>query len=190
MQFMNLWSTPVAIFKYPDLSINEEIMACEDIKDCSFTSRKNIWEHKDKIPAIKKLHDWMLDCTSDYAKQCYNAQYEADYFEHNFGFIAYRKDGDEVLVHTHRLATIVANYYVQIGEGHGGIRLIDPRTTLGWVSLDNKHYNQYNYVASPGEMIMFPGWVIHAVSQNKSPDLRVAIATNIVLKAPYSNNIT
>ena len=190
MEFKNLWSTPVAIFEYPDLSINEEIMAAQEIRDCNFTNRKDIWQYKDKIPAIKKLHDWMLECSAEYAQKCYDVEYKPEYFEHDRGFIAYRKNGEEVLFHTHRLSTIVMNYYVQVGVGHGDIRLIDPRTTLGWISLDNKHYNQYNHTAKPGQMIVFPGWVIHGVSQNRNPEERVAISTNIKLKEPYSNNIT
>jgi ectoine hydroxylase-related dioxygenase (phytanoyl-CoA dioxygenase family) len=48
--------------------------------------------------------------------------------------------------------------------------------------MEKKAYNQYTHHPSNGEMIMFPGWVTHAVLHNKTDRERVALTSNIRLK--------
>ena len=188
MIFKNMWPTPIAFFEHPDAdSINKEIMSHDEIRQCNFWQKKNLWEYNDKIPALAELHRWMLECSAEYAMQCFDFDYKPEYFEHKHAFINYRPRGEEVLVHTHRLTTIVMTYYVQVGDGTGDIRLLDPRSHLGWISLNaGKPYNYYDHHPKAGQMIMFPGWVTHAVRQNQTDEERVAVSSNVFLKDEYT----
>lgn len=188
MDFRPMWATPVAFFQHPDaVDINREIMAHDELRECNFWNKKSVWDHKEEIPALAELHDWMLKCTAKYAENCFEFQYKPEYFEHKHAFINYRPRGEEVLFHTHRLTTIVMTYYIQVGDGTGDIRLIDPRSHLGWISLNaGKPYNYYDHHPKEGQMIMFPGWVTHAVRQNQTDTERVAISSNVFLKEEHT----
>ena len=188
MQVMNMWPTPIGFFEHPDAeAINKEIMAHDELRECNFWTKKNVWDYKDKVPALNSLHDWMLECSAKYAEQCFDFEYHPEYFEHKHAFINYRPRGEEVLFHTHRLTTIVMTYYIQVQDSTGDIRIIDPRSHLGWISLNQgRPYNHYDHKPKAGQMIMFPGWVIHAVRQNQTDTERVAISSNVFLKQEHT----
>ena len=192
MEFKNLWATPIAFFKHPNYeALNQEILMNDELRNFTHKGKKNLWDIKDSVPAIAELHDWILDCTAKYAEQCFDMPYRPDYFKHSFGTINYRGPDEQLLFHTHRWQQIVMTYYIQVPTGCGDIRLIDPRTGLGWVSMNkSEHYNQYTHTPSPGEMIMFPAWVIHGMNVNKTPIERVAITSNVNLKSEYSLFVT
>ena len=188
-RYMKLWATPVAIFKHPDYeAINAELMATEQVqklRGMNFMSKRDAWDLVDEIPAMKELHRWKLECAAKYASKFFNVEYKPDYFFHTHGSINFRGRGEEAPLHTHRLTTIVTTYYVDVFDDCGDIRLIDPRSTLGWISMEKKAYNQYTHSPSNGEMIMFPGWVTHAVLHNKTDRERVALTSNIRLKSEH-----
>ena len=188
-RYMKLWATPVAIFKHPDYeTLNAELMSAEmvqKLRGMNFMSKKNAWDLVDEIPAMKELYNWKLECAAKYASKCFNVEYTADHFFHTQGSINFRGRDEEAPLHTHRLTTIVTTYYIDVFDECGDIRLLDPRSTLGWISMEKKAYNQYTHHPSNGEMIMFPGWVTHAVMHNKTDRDRVALTGNIRLKPEF-----
>jgi uncharacterized protein (TIGR02466 family) len=192
-QYLKLWATPVAIFNHPDFeAINAEIMHHDEVRGANFNSwyKKDLWDYKDSIPALQDLHGWMLECTAKYASDCFGLEYHPEYFYHGHGSINHRGRGDEAPIHTHRLTTVVLTYYVDVHDDCGDIRLLDPRSSLGWISLnDGRPYNQYTHKPKNGEMIMFPGWVTHAVMHNKTDKERVAITSNMHLKDEFKDKI-
>lgn len=181
-QYLKLWATPVAIFKHPDYeALNAELMSREELRGMNFMNKQDAWDLVDSIPALKTLHAWKLECAAKYASDCFGVDYKPEYFFHTHGSINYRGRGEEAPLHTHRLTTIVTTYYVDVHDNCGDIRLLDPRSTLGWISLDKRGYNQYTHSPKNGEMIMFPGWVTHAVLHNKTDKERVALTSNMRL---------
>ena len=195
-QYLKLWPTPVAIFNHPDYeAINAEILAHDELRDIRGLSlgkgsnKQNLWDRMDSIPVLKELNKWMLDCTAKYAADCFGLEYRPDYFYHEYGAINRRGRGDESVIHSHRLTTVVMTYYVDVHEGCGDIRLLDPRGTLGWISIADEHkqHNQFNHSPKNGQMIMFPGWVMHSVVHNKTDRERIAVTSNVSLKPEYKN---
>jgi uncharacterized protein (TIGR02466 family) len=188
-KYMKLWATPIAIFNHPDAeAINAELMSTEQVqklRGMNFMSRKDAWDLIEEIPALKELHRWKLECAAKFASKCFNVEYTPEHFFHTQGSINFRKKDEEAPLHTHRLTTIVTTYYVDVHDDCGDIRLIDPRSTLGWISMEKKAYNQFTYTPQNGSMIMFPGWVTHAVLHNKTDKERVALTGNIRLKPEY-----
>jgi hypothetical protein len=191
MKFMNLWATPVALFYHPEYeALNAEILAHIELKGCTFINKIDLWDYVDEVPALRKLYDWMLECSAQYATQCFDLEYDPEFFRHAHGSINYRGRGQEAMMHTHRLTTVVMTYYVDVHDNCGDIRLLDPRSTLGWISRnDGRPYNQYTHSPRNGELILFPGWVTHMVAQNQSDKDRVAITSNVHLKEEFKDKV-
>ena len=190
MEFFNLFATPVAIFEHPDYkSINEEILSYPELQNLSNDFRQNVFLKKDSIPVLSKLHNWLLKCTAEYAHTCFGIEYQTNYFEVVSGTINNRFNGSHVPFHNHRWSHITTTYYIQTPENCGNIRIIDPRTGLGWVSIDRKaHYNQFNHKPKEGQLIMFPSWVIHNVDENRSGNDRIALTSDLKLVDSFNLN--
>lgn len=73
-------------------------------------------------------------------------------------------------------------YYVKCPKNCGDIEFYDPRLYVT-TALDMQYYNDGNVYWSfePKEnmMMIFPSWLHHAVSQNKSDEDRISIGFNI-----------
>ena len=178
---LNLFPTPVGIFNIENYEeINEDIKNILT-KDYEFLEDKNFWDLKDSYPVIKKLHDIFLQKSIEYSKEIFGFSYENKFF-HERGWLSVREPYREVILHNHRMTCIAATYYVDVNSNSGSLDLVDPRSTLGWVSLDQKkHYNKFTFQPSNGDMILFPGWLLHYVKQNRSDKNRISISTNISL---------
>ena len=183
MQALKLWPTPVGIFEHPDFErINSEILKHDELRGANWFAKKSVWDLKEEYPILQEMYDWMLQCSAEYCAEHFGVEYRPEYFAHTHGFINYRGRGEEVMMHTHRLTTLAMTYYVNVTNDTGDIRLLDPRSTLGWVSIDaGVPYNQYTYKPKNGTMILFPGWVMHQVVQNQSDQERIALSSNVNL---------
>lgn len=189
MQKLNLFSTPVAIFDLPDFERINKIILDGNLKGVAeqngsdtfeYSQDRNIWSHRYN-EGINILHDFFLESAAKYATEFFEMEYKPDFFRHARGWINFCKYGQEYRFHSHRMTTIAATYYVDVGDKGGIIRLLDPRSTLGWISLNPEHYNVFNYKPKAGQMIMFPGWLVHQVSHNQTDKDRVAVTTNMNL---------
>lgn len=191
MNILNLWPTSIGLFEYTHSErINKELMSIQALRDFEWMGKHNIWDLKYIYPAINDLHDWILTCCSYYAKSLFEGEYLPEHFYHTHGWINYRNSGADVAVHNHRLTSITATYYVNVNDNSGDIRFIDPRSTLGWISMNSgKAYNRYDHKPKAGQLVLFPGWVIHQVLQNKSDEERVALSTNINLSDKFKYDL-
>jgi len=190
MQILNLWPTSIGVFEYPNSDkINDKIMNNLDLRDMFWLEKNNVWDLKHKYDYLKDLHDWILKCTADYAESLFNEKYAPDFFEHTHGWINFRGKDDYIPIHNHRLTSVTATYYVNVNDDSGDIRFIDPRSTLGWISLNSgEAYNRYTHKPKAGQLILFPGWLIHQVLPNKTDKERVALSTNINLSDKFTYN--
>jgi uncharacterized protein (TIGR02466 family) len=190
-QLIILWPNSIGIFEYPDHeSLNKKLLECEELRASAWLAKNNVWDLKDKYPFLKDLHDWILQCSAEYAEKLFDIEYQPDFFEHTHGWINYRSNGEEVVLHNHRLTAITATYYVDVYDTSGDIRFIDPRSTLGWISLNmGEAYNRYTHKPERGQLILFPGWLLHQVLQNKTDRERVALSTNINLSSKFKYNV-
>jgi len=86
--------------------------------------------------------------------------------------------GDHAPVHNHLDADISGVYYYQSNTKDGNIFFVTPAlvmTNSVFGSLNN------NYYISPevGKLLMFPGWLQHGVSTNRTESNRKSLAFNI-----------
>lgn len=92
--------------------------------------------------------------------------------------------------HTHPGAHWSGVYYVsqpEIEEGSSGmIEFLDPRTDLpNWRMLKTAAFNLKKKVRpAPGEIVLFPSYLVHWVYPNEADEERVTIAFNATFQKP------
>lgn len=89
--------------------------------------------------------------------------------------------------HTHPNNFLSAVYYVQIPEGTGAIRFLDPRPQMQTIMPKVAEQtvftaNEVTVEARPGRLVVFPAWLQHAVPVNKGKGERISIAFNLMFK--------
>ena len=93
----------------------------------------------------------------------------------------YRKN-DHAPLHMHENSHWSCVYYLT-PTGDAPLYFKDPRPTPIMDSSVPLLKNRYNQLVNkqefePGEMIIFPSWLEHGVSMNKTDDIRVSLACN------------
>jgi uncharacterized protein (TIGR02466 family) len=184
---LKLFTTHVGVYQIDDSeSINREILCIDGLLDNKYNFRNylDIWQLRDQVPALDKLYHAFLHNAASYANECYDLQYESSYFQMLEGWCSLSLPHNQIeKLHNHRLTDVAAVYYTQVTDQTGDIEFYDPRGGLGFVSLDSaKPYNIHRHTPKTGQMILFPGWLLHTVCPNDTNTARVAIATNIKLR--------
>ena len=81
--------------------------------------------------------------------------------------------------HVHAQSAISGVYYVRVPPQAGDLKLQDPRG-FPMFPFERSHY------ISPeeGDLVLFPGWLPHAVLPTMGDEPRIAIAFNLVVSEP------
>jgi uncharacterized protein (TIGR02466 family) len=85
------------------------------------------------------------------------------------------KPGNHLVPHHHAGSLISWCYYVNVPPGAGAISFIDPRGNTSW-DLTVKKSPAHTIMPKSGDLIIFPGWVIHYVHPNLSDEVRTTIS--------------
>jgi uncharacterized protein (TIGR02466 family) len=97
------------------------------------------------------------------------------------GWVQSHKRGEMLHVHDHGGVILACVYYVKAPEDSGDLLLIDPRGAVNWDwesdGFDGAKYKRIK--PKEGKLVIFPGYVLHAVDPNNSNEERVSIAINI-----------
>ena len=87
--------------------------------------------------------------------------------------------------HQHPTADLAIVYFPYAQEGCGNLQLLNPNSKLQYVIHDEmvENWNNYNsftwdIIPKTGKVVIFPGYLIHYVKQNRSNKQRVSIAFN------------
>lgn len=98
--------------------------------------------------------------------------------------------GDYTIAHTHANKHWAAVYYPDVGDADqkahpksGAISFVDPR--LGFMPVPGLEMAQANFEVDvkPGQLLMFPGWLMHYVHAYQGTRPRVSIACNVLFEA-------
>ena len=190
-QHLKLFPTNLGIYQLDDFeTINAELMSNSELSTGAydFVKRENVWGLNDRVPAVKRLHDFMLECAARYAENSYNYEYHPEYFYHAEGWTQSTDAQDyNFFMHNHRMNHLSAVYYVNVDDKSGDIDFVDPRSNLGFLDLNNyANLNIHRVHPVPGMLVLFPGWLLHYVHPNKSNIIRQVIATNIKVKDEHT----
>lgn len=88
-------------------------------------------------------------------------------------------------VHNHPNNYLSGVYYVQIPAGADAIQFHDPRQQVTMISPRIKQYNVHNSIVAnvrvaPGQLILFPAWLVHSVDINPDDQPRISVSFNIM----------
>jgi len=88
--------------------------------------------------------------------------------------------------HAHGKAALAGAFYVRVPDGAGDIVFRDPRPGINLTGMKGDGVNCFSvtgHTPRAGELVIFPGWLEHAVDTNAAPEARISIAVNSYLLA-------
>ena len=96
--------------------------------------------------------------------------------------------------HSHPNNYLSGVYYVQADDGADYITFHDPRPVIGlirppMISQTAETAEVTHIPVAPGDLILFPHWLAHSVSENKSNRERISIAFNIMFSDYMTNMV-
>lgn len=122
---------------------------------------------KQKLKTVCEIIDFGINVTPDNA------------------FINISKKGNTHKLHNHPGSFLSCVYYVDCRANKGNIVFYNQNKFLEWLQDRQKikHYNQYNsstWSVTPetGKLIIFPAWLEHEVTENKTEEDRISIVYN------------
>jgi len=90
--------------------------------------------------------------------------------------------GEYALPHAHGDSDIAGVYYFQSNGADGSINFVNPSPALEATKLRGSQVKQVEYNPEVGRIILFPGWLMHYVTENQTDSERVSVSFNITLK--------
>jgi uncharacterized protein (TIGR02466 family) len=87
--------------------------------------------------------------------------------------------------HSHPNNYLSVVYYLQADEGANTITFHDPRPVVGLIrpprhEPTHETAETINLIVNPGDLVIFPHWLVHSVEANTSERERISIACNIM----------
>jgi uncharacterized protein (TIGR02466 family) len=178
------WVTPVwEIETGFDLKFNQDLLV--EISQCTPPTNPysfNIWDYKTKN--ITELNDFILKSVYENVRE---------YFDYNFnahltrGWINRQFPGQSLSLHDHGGCMLACVYYIDTPTDAGDLQLVDPRGSVNWQVIRDGNVNGVKYkriTPKTGKLVLFPGYLLHQVETNKSKNVRISLATNIMFNLP------
>lgn len=197
-----IFATPVARIQHPaadqfNKSVSDVIMSRINHSSDRFDYKRETlsdmssWDE----PVVDRLTTWVLSCARKTVETVLASELKR-LLENNFSsdhhgstlsikvgnsWGSVYKSGDQHPAHNHANTSLTAIYYVQ-GPGYCELELIDPRTGIDYYNPGlvfggadmSVHLN-----CSPGELILFPGWLRHAVPPFQGEIERISLSWNL-----------
>lgn len=135
----------------------------------------------ENIPALEPLKRKVMEALELTVKDYFPEYYPYNPVIYN-GWVQSHKPGQMLHIHDHGGVILACVYYVKAPENSGDLLLVDPRGSVNWdwESSDGFDGAKYKRIKpEAGKLVIFPGYVLHAVDPNSSNDERVSVAINI-----------
>ena len=139
----------------------------------------NIWN--ENIPSLDPLKDKILEALDNTVKDYFPTYYPYNPVVYN-GWVQTHKRGGMLHIHDHGGVIVACVYYVKAPKNCGDLLLVDPRGSVNWDWESNDGFDGAKYkriTPKEGKLVIFPGYLLHAVDPNNSEEERVSIAINI-----------
>jgi uncharacterized protein (TIGR02466 family) len=198
MPLASLFTTPVAMYEHPELeSMNQEITAILVAESATVPSlsHSNVggWHSRydlQKRPeaCFRKLHELVvqhaMETTQVIAKATGQRIPKLSVKTHMWAMVM--RDGDYTIPHTHAESHWASVYYADAGDGDeathpesGVINFIDPRSGFLPIPGLDMTGGEFMVHAKTGQLLVFPGWLMHYVHVYRGRRPRVSIACNV-----------
>lgn len=147
---------------------------CHSLSDPTFNS--NIFTEYN-IPGFKKQVEMNI--------MAYIGLLDRDYTDKFFienSWIALNEPGDYTHNHHHDSADISGVYYFKTNGNDGELTFENPNR-ISSVSLLYKSWQErFHFKPAVGNLLLFPGWLVHNVLTNESDEERISVSFNVVIK--------
>jgi hypothetical protein len=156
-------------------------------------------------PATDGISAWVLRMARQFAEKIIGRDLEDAFSEGNFNdavshgthrrvsvgisrsWASIYRQGDRHDAHFHPNTAIAAIYYVTAPDTCE-LDLIDPRPNIGYfdpgITFGGEDHN-VRLRCRPGELLLFPGWLKHAVPEFAEEGLRISLSWNIGFSVHY-----
>ena len=197
-KYEKLFSTPLLRFRVPGHEVlNQELLKeggrLREIDQGASKSNRGGWHSSGNLfdqstPCITLLRDFSKEAVLQTMRQITTKVDPEELSLKLFGWMNANPPGGFNAPHTHPGAHWSGVYYVSQPAAEGGnsgmIEFLDPRSDLpNWRILNAPAFrSKKNIRPSPGEMILFPSFLVHWVYPNETKEERVSIAFNATFK--------
>jgi uncharacterized protein (TIGR02466 family) len=140
---------------------------------------QNVWQ--EDIPSLQPLREKIMEALDSTVKDYFPPYYPYNPVIYN-GWVQTHKSGEMLHLHDHGGVIVACVYYIKASINSGDLLLVDPRGSVNWdwETKDGFDGAKYKRVQpKEGKLVIFPGYVLHAVDPNNSKEERVSIAINI-----------
>lgn len=148
-------------------------------------------------PELQVLRTWIRDAVLEITKFLYGAEHPmVPIALDGSGWANIVRRGGYHKMHNHAGATWSGVYYASTGEENdpaippdsGTIEFLDPRMAPALVPLPGPPTSKDLMMKPvPGLMLVFPGWLYHAVNLHSGDSERISVAFNVTLRLAASN---
>ncbi len=198
IRYEKLFATPVLRFRIPDCQrLNADLLqegaAMRATSAGVSKSNRSGWHSKGNLfkretPCVQTLRELATECIASATRKI-GAKADLDDLSLKlFGWMNMNPSGGYNAPHTHPGAQWSGVYYVSqpaVETGNSGmIEFLDPRSDLpNWRILDAPAFRLKKKIRpEPGDMILFPSYLVHWVYPNEAAQERVSIAFNATFK--------
>lgn len=205
MPLATLFSTPVAMYEHPDLQPLKQqitdILVAESLTIPSVSvSNVGGWHSQYSLQTrpetcFRKLNELViamaLETTASVAKA--TGRQVPQYTCTTEMWAMVMRNGDYTIPHTHADTHWASVFYADAGDADekkdpnsGVITFVDPR--LGFMPVPGLDIAAGNFVvnAKAGQLLVFPGWLMHYVHPYRGNRPRVSVACNVTLQVVRS----
>lgn len=195
-----LFSTPVLKMKWPaaekyNQDLAELILGNQSEAESRQLSNEGGWQSNDDlfdkdVECITKFKEWLGQCYT----HIYEVHNQGQFVEKlrgsglavNYKLNAWANingPGDSNLIHNHPACAWSGVYFVRAKPDSGSVAFLDPRLSANMNGIGNELVDLFretvNYVDPVENLaVIFPAWIQHFVSPNRSGEDRISIAFN------------
>lgn len=191
---INLFPTPVALFKLDELNQEEENFLLNiETKDKNNEYLNNIASDDNYVldkPEVKNLKNNIQKCINEYKKdimQCEDELYITN------SWVNFLKTGNRHAMHHHSNSMLSGVYFINVDKDMPNFSLQSSQTNLWPICWKRKKWTNENtlgeiILVEKNMLILFPSSVWHSVDVNNSPNTRVSLSFNTFLKGDIRHN--
>jgi uncharacterized protein (TIGR02466 family) len=165
---INIFSTPISHERFELASIPKFEKGWEaEWSNCAF------------LPELKNFVDAQVN---KYFRAC--GFTDITLSEYHVWINSLEGSGQHIIPHSHGTALVGWVYYVDIPENSGDIVFLNPKGNNSWdyfyrvedSRAPAEHDLLYKFKPKNGDLLIFPGWILHYVEPNNSDQLRISMA--------------
>lgn len=201
-KYEKLFSTPLVRYRIPDHEALDKALVAEGVRlrltsDGVTKSNRGGWHSEgnvfdSEVDCIRTLRTAAEAAVLDATRKVGAKNDPAKLRMNLFAWMNANPPGGFNAPHTHPGAHWSGVYYVkqpEVETGNSGmIEFLDPRTDLpNWRILDAAPFRLKKKLRpQPGEMILFPSYLVHWVYPNEAEEERISIAFNATFRKAKS----